>query len=336
MASAPKSRRRRSLLVSSISAAALGRFAVGARSQAMTPVRLAVIASSGQAELTAAIQKYGLDRKHGLDMQQVDYAVPGQQYTLFRAGSADVAIGNFVDLHRQRRAGVAIKAFHGYQAYNNPVVVKAGSPIAQLRELRGKRVGGFGNTFLDWLVLRAAGKKAHGLDLEVDATSIVVSPPLLNQLLAKGEIDAAIQFSSLAIGPLTAGEQRAISDLPTLMREAGFSPEAFYTQWFIAEDWLRRNAGVLDRVYAMFAEGYERLSTDDALWLPLAQKVRITEPKAVDAYRDKGRKINNPPYKRALLQPTQTLLTEIVAVVGEQPVGMTRLDPDAFTFPASS
>lgn len=327
------SARRRALLGSGLGAAVLGGLSVRARAQSASPIRIAVIGSSGQSDLPAAIQKHGLDRKHGLDVQLVDYAAPGQQYTLFRAGSADVAIGNFVDLHRQRRAGVGIKSFYGFQAFSNAVVVKSGSPITHFRELRGRRVGGFGNTFLDWLVLRTAGKKAHGLDLETDATAIVAAPPLLNQLLARGEIEAAIQFTSLTIGPLTAGEQRAITDLPTLMREGGLNPESLYTQWFIAEDWLRRFPGAVDRAHAMFAEGYQRLATDDAIWTALAQKIRITDPKAVEAYREKSRRINNPPYRKALLEPTQTLLTEIVTVAGEQSTGFTRLDPEAFLFP---
>ena len=32
----------------------------------------------------------------------IDFAAPGQQYTMFRAGAADIAAGNFVDLLRQR------------------------------------------------------------------------------------------------------------------------------------------------------------------------------------------------------------------------------------------
>lgn len=329
-------RRRRLLVAAAASVAAPFAAHPGHAQGAPAPLRIGVIGSSGQAELTTAIQKYGLDREHGLDVQVTDYAAPGQQYTLLRAGTIDVAIGNFVDLHRQRRAGLSIKAFHGYQRYNNPVIVKTGSSIAQFADLRGRKVGGFGNTFLDWLVLRAAGKKAHGLDVETDATSVVAAPPLLNQFLMRGEIDAAIQFSSLAIAPLTTGEVRAIADLESLLREAQFNAEAFYTQWFITEQWLDRYGSALDRVYATFAGGYDRLTKDDAVWVELAQRVRITDPKLVAAYRQKGRQINNPPYRASLLQPTQALLTEIVSVAGDQAAGIARVDPQAFAFPPGS
>lgn len=325
---------RRTILKAGAATSAIGVLAPSVHAQATTTIRIATIGSSGQAELTTALEKYDLGKKHGLSVVLSDYAAPGQQYTQFRAGAIDVAIGNFVDLHRQRRAGVAIKAIHGYQAYNNSVVVKAGSTTTQFGELRGRRMGSFGTTFLDWLVLRAAGKKAYRFDIEVDAKPIVASPPLLNQLLAKGEIDAAIQFSSLSIGPITLGEQRAITNLPTLMNAAKLAPDAFYTHWFASEDWLARNPGAIDRVHAMFAEGYERLMTDDAIWSVLAQKIRITDERVVDAYRKKARSINNPPYRQEMLRPTQTLLDEIVTLAGEQATGVTTLDPAAFVFPA--
>jgi NitT/TauT family transport system substrate-binding protein len=329
-------RRRRLLLIAAAGVAAPFAATPGRTQGASVPLRIGVIGSSGQAELTTVIQKFGLDREHGIDMQVTDYAAPGQQYTLLRAGTIDVAIGNFVDLHRQRRAGLGIKAFHGFQSYNNPVIVKTGSPITQFSELRGRKIGGFGNTFLDWLVLRAAGKKAHGVDVETDASTVVAAPPLLTQLLMRGEIDAAIQFSSLAIAPLTAGEVKAISDLAILLRQAQFNVEAFYTQWFITEQWLDRNAAALAGVYAMFAAGYDRLAKDDAVWTELAQRIRITDPKLVAAYREKGRQINNPPYRASLLQPTQALLTEIVSIAGEQATGIARIDPQAFVFPSGA
>ncbi len=46
-------------------------------------------------------------------------------------------------------------------------------------------MGEFGTTFLDWLILRAAGKKAYGLDIETDTTITQGTPPLLNQLMAR-------------------------------------------------------------------------------------------------------------------------------------------------------
>jgi NitT/TauT family transport system substrate-binding protein len=296
-------------------------------------VKIAVIGSGGQAEVPYVIKTFGLDKKYGLDVEQVDYSMPGQHYAMFRSGAADIAPGNFMDLLRQRKAGLKIRAFHGFQGYNNIIVAKPSSAIATFADLKGKKVGEFGTTFLDWLILRAAGEKAYGFDLEKDSTIVQGAPPLLNQLLARNEVDATLQFSSLTFGPLARGEQKVVADLPAVMRAAGFSPEAFYLQWLVTEDWIKAHPDAVGKLDAMFAEAYVRLQSDDSVWPPLAKMIGITDPAAIEAYRDKARKIDNPPFNAGLIKPTQTLLDALVALAGEQATGVTVIDPAAFLFP---
>src|SRR5580700_5750523 len=73
-----------------------------AAAQSPLPVRIAAIGSGGQDEVPYAVQRFGLDKKYGLAMELIDFAAPGQQYTMLRSDSIDVAAGNFVDLLRQR------------------------------------------------------------------------------------------------------------------------------------------------------------------------------------------------------------------------------------------
>jgi NitT/TauT family transport system substrate-binding protein len=328
--------RRRTLLRIAGSTALVGALGFApVRAQALIPVKIGVIGSSGQAELTYFIKTYGLDRKHGLDVEVVDYAAPGQQYNLLRAGNLDVAIGNFVDLLRQRKAGVDLVAFYGFQGFANQIVVKPDSPIKDFTGLKGRRIGQFGTTFLDWLIIRAAGKKAYGLDLEKDATLVQGAPPMLNQLLSRGEVDATLQFSALTLAPVLKGEQRVIVELPDLLRRAGFNPAAFYLQWFVTQAWSRANPSALGKLAAAFDDAYALLKSGPnvaADWSALAQKVRVTEPTLIDAYRDKARKIDAPTYDASLLEPTRALLDALIEVAGEQAVGV-RFDPAAFVFP---
>lgn len=171
-----------------------------AAAQSPVPLRIAAIGSGGQDEVPFAIQRFGLDKKHGLAMELVDFAAPGQQYTMLRSGSIDVAAGNFVDLLRQRKAGNALQAFHAFQTFSNIIVAKPASPIKTFADLKGKKIGEFGTAFLDWLIIRAAGKKAYDVDLEKDAEPVQGAPPLLNQFLARGDVDATLQFSTLTFG----------------------------------------------------------------------------------------------------------------------------------------
>ncbi len=308
-------------------------FAGRASAQEPIAVRFGVNASGGQTEVLDAVKAYNLDRKYGFAVQEVDLTAPGQQYVMFRADAIDVSPGTFVDLLRQRKAGVALQAFHGFQGYNNYIVVKPASPIRSFADIKGKRMGEFGTTFLDWLILRAAGKKAYGFDVEQDTTLVQGTPPLLNQLMARGEVDAMLQFSSLTLGPIQAGEQRLVIDVPSLMRTAGFNPNAFNSNWNVAERWNAAHPGALRRLSAMIDEAYVKLKTDDALWPAIAAKIGFTDPAVIVAYRNLARREDNPPYNRGLIAATQTLVDAIGGIAGTTAVGFTSVDPAAFFFP---
>jgi NitT/TauT family transport system substrate-binding protein len=322
---------RRSTFVAAASALAVpARVAVA---QEPVPVRIGVIASGGQTEVPYAVQKYALDKKYGIALQEVDLSAPGQQYVRFRTGDIDFAPGTFVDLMRQRKAGIALQSFHSAQRYNNYIVVKPSSPIRSFADIKGKRMGEFGTTFLDWLILRAAGKKAYGFDVETESELVQGSPPLLNQFLAKGEVDAMLQFSTLTLGAIKAGEQRLIVDVPGLMRRAGFVPDCFNSHWLITEKWNAAHPGDVRRLAQMVDEAYVKLRTDDSLWPVLGERIGFTDPGVVAAYRDLARRVDNPPYRRGLIAPTQTLLDAINAIAGTTATGVTTVDPAAYLFP---
>jgi NitT/TauT family transport system substrate-binding protein len=269
-------------------------------------------------------------------VQEVDVTAPGGQYVMFRADAADLAPGTFIDLMRQRKAGVELQAFHGFQGFNNYIMVKPKSPIRSFADLKGKRFGEFGTTFLDWLILRAAGKKAYGIDLETDTELTQGTPPLLNELMAKGQFDAMLQFSSLALGPIKDGTQRLLVDVPGLIKAAGFSPNSFNSNWNVNQHWVTAHPESLKRLSAMIDEAYAKLKTDDSLWPAIAAKIGFTDPAIVVAYRTLARRVDNPPYSSKLIAPTQALLDAINAIAGKTPTGVTTIDPAAFLFPNES
>src|SRR5579862_9047102 len=51
----------------------------------LVPVRMAVNLSGGQGEVPYVVQKFGLDKKHGLSLEEVALSAPGQQYIMFRS-----------------------------------------------------------------------------------------------------------------------------------------------------------------------------------------------------------------------------------------------------------
>lgn len=298
------------------------------------PIRFASIESAGQSAVPKVMTDEGIAADNGLEVDIVAYAQPGQQYTLIQSGEADVIAGNILDLHRQRDAGTDIQAFWGFQGYNNPIVVLPDSDIVEFGDLEGRTIGQFGTTFLDWLALRAAGQGAYGIDLETDAELVNASPPLLNQALDNGEVDATLQFSSLALAPVFNGEQRVVTTVYDVIEAAGLDPDSLYLVWIISEEWLNENPGGLEQLQTAMAETYDVLDTDDSVWPDLAALVGITDPALVDAFVDAERDHINPPFNATLLASTQDVLDAMNAVVGTEVTGIEQLDPAAFAFPA--
>ena len=294
---------------------------------------LGAIGLSGEAHSADPVLRFAVITSGGQSEEIIDFAAPGQQYTMIRSDAADIAGGNFIDLMRQRKAGVGIQAVHGFMGYNNLFVTKADSSIKTFEDLKGKKVGNFGTTFLDWLIVRVAGKKGYNIDLEKDATLVQGAPPLLGQFLTKGEVDAIFQFSTLTLAPVSRNEQRVVSYLPDLMKKAGLGADPFYLTWMLSEKWSKANPEAVGRLSAMLNEAYQLLKTDDSLWPTLAERIRITDPALIVAYREHARKYSNPAYRADLLKPTQDLVTDLVSIAGEQAVGITGIDPAAFLFP---
>jgi ABC-type nitrate/sulfonate/bicarbonate transport system substrate-binding protein len=296
-------------------------------------IRFGVIPSGGGAELPATLVADGISTRYHLKVEIVGYATPGQQFTLVRGGAADLVPGNVLDLERQRRAGLKVHAIGTFQRFSSPIVVKADSPITSFAQLSGRRVGEFGPTTIDWLAARTAGVRATGFDL-AHTHLTQTSPALLQSLLARGRIDAALQFASLAAGPVSDGDQRVVTTVPDLLRQAGFNPDVLDVVWQLTDAWRAKNPGVLDRLRAAMAEAYAKLrSGDAATWAPLVKRVGITKPVAARAFI--GEEIANidPPYTPALLRSTQQLIDAISATAGPKAVGFSALPADDFLFP---
>ncbi len=302
--------------------------------QAAIPVRFALIGSGGQDEVPSVIQQFGLDKKYGLALELIDFTAPGQQYPMFRADAIDVSAGNFVDLLRQRKAGVRLRAFRGFQGYSNLIVTKPDSAIKTFRDLRGKKVGEFGTTFLDWLIVRAAGEESvrprPRKRCRTGARRAAAAEPVLGEGRRRGDPAVQQSESRTARAGSAAHRQRAarLDEVGRFRSELFLSPVAS-----VSEKWANTNPGAIDRVNAMIGDAYAKLKSDDSVWPALAGKIHVTDPASIAAYRDLDRKIDDPPYSRPLIAATQKLLDAIVAIAGADAVGVTAVDPAAFLFP---
>lgn len=299
------------------------------------PLRWSTITSASQGYLPSVIIEQGIDTDYGFDLEIIELSGTGQQWTALRGGETDISSGSVLDLARQRASGLEVKAIASFLAYNSPIVVMDDSEITSFGEVEGRRFGTPNASLLDYQIIRAAGLRAHGVDVGVDTELAEAAPGLLNEFVRSGEIDATLQFSSLAFAPLATGEMRAISNIRSLMEEGGFDPDALYLLYVASDEWLDANPDRVDDLFGMLAAGIEVLETDDSVWPALAEVSGVEDPDLLDRFIAEQRAVLFPPYSPDLIEPTDELIQALVELIGEADVGTTGLDPDDFIFPSS-
>lgn len=299
------------------------------------PVRVAVIESSSAAYVPQLLSEKGIDVKHGLKIEIVPISKPGEQWNAVRSGEADLQSGSWLDLLRQRDAGLKLTAIGSFSTFGNPIVALADKSYDSLGDLKGARIGTPGESLLDWMILRTAAKRA-GVDLSTDAEVQSAAPGLINELLDKGDLDAALQFSDFTFAPVSQGKYREVTTLPKALDEAGLDPNSLYLTWNLADAWRQAHPDAVSDLVAALNEGVDLLETDDSVWPALAERSGVTDANLLEPFVAMQRASFDAPYSEEQLEPTRALLDEIVSVVGAKEVGVSELDESAFDFESAA
>ena len=110
-----------------------------------------------------------------------------------QGGGADVIVTDWIWVSRQRAEGRDY-AFAPYSLSVGALMVRPDSGIAELADLTGRKVGIAGGPVdKSWLLLQAYAKRG-GLDLAAAVEPTFGAPPLLNELMQRGDLPAVLNF----------------------------------------------------------------------------------------------------------------------------------------------
>ena len=171
-------------------------------------------------------------------------------------GNADQSM--FVDAHT---ADFEQVAFGSNLLQLNSIFVREDSDIESPADLEGRRVGvpfwESGTT----LGMRATIQDEYGFSLREDTDGTAADPPVLQELLLDGEIDAAAQFTGFTIRGFANDELRSIYDIgPYWEDRTGHPLEVIY--FAAREEWLEDNWDVAYRFSQAWEESLELLAED--------------------------------------------------------------------------
>lgn len=227
----------------------------------------------------------GFDREAGFRAELQGLASTQATKVALQAGDTDVIAADWIWVSRQRAAGENL-TFLPFSTAVGALVVPAESPIQAITDLPGRRIGIAGGPLdKSWVLLRAVAERAHGLDLEDSVDAVYGAPPLLNELLQDGRIDAVLTYWHYA-ARLEAKGYRPVMPVRDLMRALDVSAPLPVIGFVFHQTWAEAHPAAA----AGFADALNRaldlLKRDDAAWQWLKPRLRAADAATADLLRD--------------------------------------------------
>ncbi len=172
--------------------------------------------------LMDVIKHHELDRKNGFELEVLPLASKNATSVALLSGEADSIVTDWLWALRERARGGDLAMFP-YSAALGAVMVPNDSNIRTIADLKGKRIGVAGGPLdKSWLLLRARAEALGAGDLARTARPVYGAPPLLNEQLIQGRVDAVLNFWHFAARLEGDGWRRLIG-VDDVMSQLGIS-----------------------------------------------------------------------------------------------------------------
>jgi NitT/TauT family transport system substrate-binding protein len=230
------------------------------------------------------IKTHGLDKAEGVDLQVSELAAPQATMVALQAGAADMAVSDWFWVARQRSQGRPF-TFVPYSTATGAVVVPEDSRIESLKDLDGKRLGVAGGPLdKSWLLLRALSLKERGKDLSEVVKPLFGAPPLLNQEIRQGRIDAVLNYWPYA-ARLSAAGMRPVLAVKDVRKALGVQTDVPMIGYVFNAEWAKANRRTVDGFFRAVARAEAMLARSDAEWERLRPLMKARDQATFEALK---------------------------------------------------
>ena len=209
-------------------------------------------------------------------------------------------------------------------------MVRPDSGIADLADLTGKKVGIAGGPVdKSWLLLQAYAKRG-GLDLAAAVEPTFGAPPLLNELIRRGDLPAVLNFWHYN-ARLRAAGMRELLPAAEILPALGVDRPIPLLGWVFNRSWANENRdAVAGFLRASYSAKHLLLASDEE-WKRLEPKMKVSDAATAAALRDAYRLGIPRRFGEADREAAARAFAILAAEGGEKLVGASdTLDPGTF------
>lgn len=231
------------------------------------------------------MQRHGLAERAGIELRIVPLALKDATNVAIQGGEVDVIANDWIWVSRMRSEG-SDYAFAPYSQAVGGISVRPDAGVAQFADLKGKRLGVAGGALdKSWLLLRAYARRTVGEDAATFLRPQFAAPPLLNELVMRGELPAAMNFWHYTARLSAAGMKELIT-MPQILAGLGIEDELPLVGWVFRERWAKDNAAAIAGFLRASDAAKALMLESDAVWDELRPLMRAENEETFVALRD--------------------------------------------------
>lgn len=255
-----------------------------ARARAEPTLSIGVLKFGTVSWVMDVIAHHGLAKANGIRIDELALASTPATQVALQAGRVDCVVTDWLWVSRQRAAG-ADWTFFPFSTDLGAVVAARGVPIHRLADLRNRRLGVAGSPLdKSWVILQALAREQH-IDLARAAQVSFGAPPLLDQELLRGRLDAVLTFWNFA-ARLTSRGLPTVQSMSGALRQLGFKTPIPLIGFVVSDRWAQAHPRALAGFVRATRQAESILATSNAEWNWLGPKIRARNPAERKALRD--------------------------------------------------
>jgi NitT/TauT family transport system substrate-binding protein len=291
-------------------------------------LRLTNNAGGTNAFAVYTMQKFKLDKKYGFELQTIPVGTSQAAMTALQSGGADVVIADLMILASLRHAGVKMIAIVPMFKWGDHVLVPTDSPIHNLGDFKGRKIGTDTRNDTTWFVIKAAAMKGYNLDLEKDATVQEGGVGLLRGLIEQGHLDATFMYNNITPAMTVTGKFRVLYQMRDLLAQLGLDGDVPFLFHAVAEDYAAAHPANIRAYLAAYREAVQILNVNDDIWMEVGRAQKMADA-AIPPLRDEMRADLMSKFEPTTEAAIRSMFDILLATAGPKVLGMSKL-PDVF------
>jgi len=229
------------------------------------------------------IKSNGLDEERSFELFVEGFAGGQATKVALQGGAVDGIVSDWLWVSRQRAEGDNY-VFIPYSSTVGALMTPPDSEIAGLDDLAGKKIGVAGGALdKSWLLVQAVAKERHGIDLANEVEAIFGAPPLLNEKLETGELDAVLNYWHFCARLEAKGYNRLLG-VNEAISELGVGSDVPQLGYVFPEDFANENADLIE-AFADASRSAKALLQTDEEWARIQDLTKANDDETLNTLK---------------------------------------------------